>query len=85
MIPAYFLLTVSDLFMILFDKIRTDPEGTPHGREGYFFGSCEEYRLYDLYKAVAEALVEVGKGEKLEPTIFTEEELNKYFGAVSAV
>ena len=76
---------VADLYITLFDKIKVDPEGTPHGREGYFFGVSGEHTLYGLYKAIAEALVALGKGRSPEPTTFTQEDLDKYFGGVCSL
>ena len=73
---------VSDLYIVLFDKIRTDPEGTPHGREGYYFGASGEHLMYDVCKAVAEVLVERGKGKSPEPTTFSQGDLDKYFNGV---
>lgn len=76
---------VSDLYIVLFNKIRSDPEGTPHGREGYYFGAAAEHQLYDVAKAIAEALVAIGRGKSSEPTTFTQEDLVKYFKGVSPI
>ncbi|KDQ49807.1 hypothetical protein JAAARDRAFT_42553, partial [Jaapia argillacea MUCL 33604] len=70
---------VADLYMILFDRATSDPT-TPNGREGFYFGESGEYLMYDVCKAIAKALVEVGRGKSEEPTTFTQEDLNKYFG-----
>lgn len=70
---------VADLYIVLFDRIRADLNGTPHGREGFFFGASGEHRLYDICKKVAEVLVELGKGRSPEPTTFTQADLDKYF------
>ena len=78
---ANFVL-VADLYIVLFDKARADPESVPHGREGFFFGASGEHDLYDVSKAVAEALYAVGKGKSPDPTTFTQDELNKYFNGV---
>ncbi|THH08886.1 hypothetical protein EW145_g2403 [Phellinidium pouzarii] len=69
----------ADLYIILFDKTRTDPEGTPHGREGYYFGASGEHTMLEVCKEVAKSLVVLGKGKSLEPTTFTQEDLDKYF------
>ena len=71
---------VADLYIVLFDRIRADPEGTPHGREGFYFGASGEYTLYDVGKKIAEVLVELGVGSSPEPTSFSEEEVQKYVG-----
>lgn len=70
---------MADLYVILYDAIKTNP-ATGHGREGFYFGENGEHRLYDIGKAVAEALVAIGKGKSPEPTTFTKEEIDKYFG-----
>jgi len=48
-----------------------------HGREGYYFSGNGEYSWYELSKAVAEAFVALGKSDKAEPTVFTQEEREK--------
>ncbi|KAH8117907.1 hypothetical protein DFH11DRAFT_1571372 [Phellopilus nigrolimitatus] len=77
--PNVHIDDVADLYIVLFDRIRADPESTPHGREGFYFGATGEHDLFDVSKAVAEALVAVGKGKTATPTTFTQEELDKYF------
>lgn len=72
--------SVADLYIVLFDRIRADPEGTPNGREGYYFGASGEHNLYDVCKKIAEVLVQKGKGKSPEPTTFTQADLDKYFG-----
>lgn len=78
-------IAVADLYIVLFNKIRADPEGTPHGREGYYFGAAAEHQLYDVAKAIAEALVALGRGKSSEPTTFTQNDLVKYFKGVSPI
>lgn len=68
------------MYIILFNKIRENADAVPHGREGYFFGASGEHNLYDVGKAVAEALYALGKGQGTEPTTFTKEEIDEYFG-----
>ncbi|KAL0564751.1 hypothetical protein V5O48_017289, partial [Marasmius crinis-equi] len=70
----------ADLYNILYDSIVKNPSKTGHGREGFYFGANGEHRLYDVSKAVGEALVDLGISESPEPTTFTKEELDKYFG-----
>ena len=77
------ILIVADLYIVLFDKIRADINGVPHGREGFYFGASGENDLYEVGKAIAQALVEVGRAKDAEPTSFTKEEIDKYFGGVS--
>ncbi|KAL5486104.1 hypothetical protein ACEPAI_7148 [Sanghuangporus weigelae] len=78
--PNVHIDDVTDLYIVLFDKVRADVNSVPHGREGFFFGASDEHDLYDVSKAIAQALVELGRGQSPEPTTFTEEEIDKYFG-----
>ncbi|KAH8990310.1 hypothetical protein EDB92DRAFT_1999227 [Lactarius akahatsu] len=71
----------AELYQIILDAALSDPN-TPHGRDGYYFGASDEYRLYDLAKAYSRALYDLGKGKSPEPTPFTAEEAHKYFGGV---
>jgi hypothetical protein len=73
------LCIVADLYIVLFNGIKSNPL-VGHGREGYYFGENGEHTLYDIGKAISQALVEVGRGKHSEPTTLTEEEGNKYFG-----
>ncbi|KAL5519747.1 hypothetical protein ACEPAG_1407 [Sanghuangporus baumii] len=78
--PNVHIDDVADLYIVLFNKIRANVNSVPHGREGYFFGAYGEHDLYDVSKAIAQALVELGRGQSPEPTTFTKEEFDKYFG-----
>jgi hypothetical protein len=73
------LIAVAELYQIILDAALSDPN-TPHGREGYYIGTNDEYRLYDLAKAYSQVLYDLGKGKSPEPTPFTAEEAQKYFG-----
>ncbi|KAF5368032.1 hypothetical protein D9758_004335 [Tetrapyrgos nigripes] len=54
-----------------------------HGRTGYYFGATDEHKLFDIGKAIAESLADLGKGKSTDPTTFTKEEIDKYFGGSS--
>ena len=69
----------SEMYQVIFDAALSDPS-TPHGREGFYFGASDEYKLYDLAKAYSQVLYDLGKGKSPEPTPFTAEEAQKYFG-----
>ncbi|KAJ7106230.1 hypothetical protein C8R44DRAFT_715092 [Mycena epipterygia] len=69
----------ADLYVNLYDAIQTRTEETGHGRDGLYFGASDEHLLYDVSRAVAEALVEIGRGKSAEPTTFSAEEVRKYF------
>ncbi|KAF8645384.1 hypothetical protein AX16_007886 [Volvariella volvacea WC 439] len=71
---------VGDLYIVLFNAILSDPVGTPHGREGYYFGENGEYTSFEVSKAIGQALFYTGKSKIAEYNSFTEEELPKYFG-----
>jgi len=70
--------SVADLYIVLYDSIVANP-ATGHGREGFYFGVNGEHTLYDVGKAIGEALVAIGKADDPEPTTFTEEDIAKYF------
>jgi hypothetical protein len=64
---------VADLYIILYDSIVSNP-ATGHGRAGFYFGENGEHPMYEVSKAISEAMLALGKGQTLEPTPFTEEE-----------
>jgi len=68
-----------ELYQLLLDATLSDPN-LPHGREGYYFAENGEYKLHDLAKAYSQALYELGKGKSPDPTPFTADEVQKYFG-----
>ncbi|KAG7089749.1 hypothetical protein E1B28_011403 [Marasmius oreades] len=70
---------LADLYSVLYDSIVQNPDQTGHGREGFYFGASGEHRLYDIGKALGEALVELGISSSAEPTTFSQLELDKYF------
>lgn len=72
-------IPVADLYIVLYNSIISNP-ATGHGREGIYFGESGEHSLYDIGKAIGEALVALGKAKSPGPTTFTKEELDKYFG-----
>jgi len=79
-------LAVADAFVVLYDAIVDGTNSAlAHGREGYYFAENGEHTYYDLTKAIGSALVKLGKATSPEPTTFTEDEIKKYFGGVSAI
>ncbi|GLB40153.1 putative NAD-P-binding protein [Lyophyllum shimeji] len=70
---------IADLFHVVYNTAMNNP-AMGHGREGYFFGENGEHSLYQVGKAIAETLLVVGRGVSPEPTPFTKEEIDKYFG-----
>ncbi|KAF8994654.1 hypothetical protein BDQ17DRAFT_1311423 [Cyathus striatus] len=77
--PDVHIDDIASLYVTLFDVILSGKE-VGHGREGFFFGENGEHTLYQIGEAIAKALVELGKGKSREPTTFTKEEIDKYFG-----
>ncbi|KAJ7635018.1 NAD-binding protein [Roridomyces roridus] len=71
---------LTDLYVVLYDSIVSNPSGTGHGVDGYYFGASGEHSLYDVGKAIGEALVALGKSDNPEPTTFSQADLDKYFG-----
>ncbi|KAJ7193548.1 NAD-binding protein [Mycena pura] len=69
---------LADLYILLYDAIISNPS-VGHGREGYYFGASGEHSLYDVGKAIGEALVALGRGDSAQPTTFSQAELDKYF------
>jgi len=74
---------VADLYIVVFDAARKNPDSIGHGREGFYFGETAEHTLYEVGKAIGEALVALGKSDNPEPTPFTKEEIEKYFAGSS--
>ena len=69
---------MADLYVLLLEKIHSG-EPLAHGRNGFYFGEDGEYVIYDLAKAVSEALYSKGKSKSATPTALTEDEVAKYF------
>ncbi|KAF8994645.1 hypothetical protein BDQ17DRAFT_1331013 [Cyathus striatus] len=70
---------MSSFYITLLDAILSDKD-VGHGREGFFFGENGEHTLYQVGEAIAKVLFEIGIGKNLQPTTFTKEETDKYFG-----
>ncbi|KAI0671513.1 NAD-P-binding protein [Trametes maxima] len=51
-----------------------------HGREGFYFAENGEHTLLDIAQAIGAALKDMGHASSAEPSTFTREELDKYFG-----
>ncbi|KAI0043236.1 NAD-P-binding protein [Auriscalpium vulgare] len=77
--PHIWIQDQGDIYKIIFDAARADPH-TPHGREGFYFGEAGEYTLYDAARTYTQALHALGKSATAEPTSFTDEEIQQYFG-----
>ncbi|KAI0649350.1 NAD-P-binding protein [Trametes meyenii] len=51
-----------------------------HGREGFYFAENGEHTLLDIAQTIGAALKDMGRATSAEPSTFTREELDKYFG-----
>ncbi|RDB19487.1 Uncharacterized protein C2A9.02 [Hypsizygus marmoreus] len=78
--PNVHIDDIADLYVTLLNAIHTKNPAATHGREGYYFGENGEHSMYQIGAAVAQALVDIGKGKSAEPTSFTQDEINLYFG-----
>ncbi|KAI0682662.1 NAD(P)-binding protein [Cerioporus squamosus] len=72
----------ADAYYRLFSKIveNSDPSSLGHGRTGYYFTENGECTLYDMCKALGEALVAAGVAAEAEPDTLSQDECDKYFG-----
>jgi len=77
--PNVHIDEVADLYIVLFNAIRANPDKVGHGRDGYYFGENGEHAMYDISKEVGRVLVALGKSSSDEPTAFTKEDLDKYY------
>lgn len=77
--PNVHIDDIADLYVVLFNAIRANPDTVGHGRDGYYFGVNGEHTMYDVGKEVGRALVALGRASSDEPTTFTQEDLNNYF------
>ncbi|KZV69699.1 NAD(P)-binding protein [Peniophora sp. CONT] len=76
--PHVELHELAEMYMII---LRAAIAGTaPHGREGHYFGASGQYRLLDAAKAYTAVLYKLGKSKTPEPTTYTKEEIDRYFG-----
>jgi hypothetical protein len=70
---------VADLYLYLFNAALMNPTGTAHGHEGFYFAENGEHTLYQVGKAICEAMITVGECSEPEPSTFTDEEIQQYF------
>ncbi|OAX38403.1 NAD(P)-binding protein [Rhizopogon vinicolor AM-OR11-026] len=78
--PSIHIDDTATLYITVFDAATKGPDETGHGREGFYFGENGEYSVGELSQAIAKLLHELGRGKSAEATVFTDEELDKYFG-----
>ncbi|KAF6747570.1 hypothetical protein DFP72DRAFT_919668 [Ephemerocybe angulata] len=70
----------ADLYIIVFNAIRKNPDTVGHGRDGFYFAENGEFTMYEASQAVGKALKELGILDSDEATPFSEEEALKYLG-----
>ncbi|KAM6504225.1 NAD-P-binding protein [Amanita muscaria] len=71
---------VATLYTTLFDAIEAKNELATHGREGTYIAENGYHTMYQVAQALQQAFIELGISKETEPTPFTREELQKYFG-----
>ncbi|KAG2003467.1 hypothetical protein CC2G_004069 [Coprinopsis cinerea AmutBmut pab1-1] len=76
--PNVHIDDVADLYVTLFDAIQSNHPSAGHGREGFYFGENGQHTLYQIGRAIGDAMVALGLSNSSEPTAFAEEELDKY-------
>ncbi|KAF8956535.1 hypothetical protein BDZ97DRAFT_1907176 [Flammula alnicola] len=59
----------ADLYRVIFDTIRSNPDAVGHGPEGYYF----------IGRAISEALVDLGTGTSREPSALSQEECEAFY------
>ncbi|KAF8199610.1 hypothetical protein BJ912DRAFT_844564, partial [Pholiota molesta] len=77
--PNVHIEDVADLYLYLFNAALMNPTGTAHGHEGFYFAENGEHTLYQVGKAICEAMITVGECSEPEPSTFTDEEIQQYF------
>ncbi|KAK0449822.1 NAD(P)-binding protein [Desarmillaria tabescens] len=68
-----------DFYVLLFNTVVKRPD-TAHGAEGYYFLENGEHSLREVATEISKALVELGIGTNPEPSSYTEEEKEAFFG-----
>jgi hypothetical protein len=74
------MVSVSDLYILIFDGALANKPELGHGTDGYYIGANGEYTLAKATKLIAQELHALGKSGTPEPTSYTDEELQKYTG-----
>jgi hypothetical protein len=73
------------LYTTLFDAIEAKNELATHGREGTYIAENGYHTMYQVAQALQQAFIELGISKETEPTPFTGEELQKYFGVCKSI
>ncbi|KAG2746719.1 NAD(P)-binding protein [Suillus brevipes Sb2] len=78
--PNIHINDTATLYTTVFDAAMKGSGEAGHGREGFYIGANGEHRVGRISEIIAQLLYEMKLGKSPEPTVFTEEELRKYFG-----
>ncbi|KAJ3024045.1 hypothetical protein HKX48_007976 [Thoreauomyces humboldtii] len=78
--PNVHIDDVADLYLVIFDAVRTHPEKVGHGREGFYFAENGQYALIDSTRQIGRVLHELKLADTAEPSAFSEEEIKKFLG-----
>ncbi|KZT27594.1 NAD(P)-binding protein [Neolentinus lepideus HHB14362 ss-1] len=77
--PNAHIEDMADLYMLVFNKVLSNPEA-PHGRDALYFAAADEHKLIDVYSTIAKSLYELGKVNSPELTQLADDEVIKYYG-----
>ncbi|KAJ9097233.1 hypothetical protein QFC21_004902 [Naganishia friedmannii] len=77
--PNVHIRDVAELFLVVYDLALAGNKGN-HGHQGYFFAESGEHTLFSVGQTIGQAMVKYKLAENPEPTTFTKEEIDKYFG-----
>ncbi|KAJ3920490.1 NAD-binding protein [Lentinula edodes] len=78
--PIVEIHELGELYSLLYDSIQNKHPKAGHGREGYYNAGYEEYSMNQLATSLSQGLVALNRGTNAEPSSFTQEELDKFFG-----
>ena len=71
------MILVSDLFLLLFNRIKANAENVPNGREGYYFAIGDDFSMHEYVSAIGEIMFKYGRVESSKPQTFIGD-MNRY-------
>ncbi|KAF8969165.1 hypothetical protein BDZ97DRAFT_1754779 [Flammula alnicola] len=69
----------ADLYRVIFDNIRSNPDAACHGPEGYYFAGNTEFSGLEIGRAISEALADLGVGTSRKPRALSQEEFEAFY------
>ncbi|KAF8956987.1 hypothetical protein BDZ97DRAFT_1924934 [Flammula alnicola] len=69
----------ADLYRVIFDTIRSNPDAAGNGPEGYYFVGNTEFSGLEMGRTISEALVDLGVGTSREPRALSQEECETFY------